>query len=64
MPSTEPRSAWSMASSTWRIRRCTPCPTALHDSNEPIFGRIPESPRDFTALGDQLARAVQARGMI
>ncbi len=39
-------------------------PHHAQDEGEPIFGGVPESPPDFTALGDQLARAVQARGLI
>jgi len=39
-------------------------PHRAHDTNEPIFGRVPASSKDFTALGDQLARAIQARGMV
>ena len=39
-------------------------PHHAHDVTESIFGRVPETPRDFISLGDQLATAVQARGMI
>ncbi len=39
-------------------------PHRARDTNEPIFGTVPAIPRDFTALGDQLAEAVQARGMV
>jgi len=31
---------------------------------EPIFGTVPASSTDFTALGEQIARAIQARGII
>ncbi len=39
-------------------------PHPARQAKEPIFGTVPVSSSDFTALGDQLAIAVQARGMI
>ena len=32
-----------------------------HDEAEPLFGSVPASPQEFTALGDKIATAVHAR---